>query len=785
MSETPRDGTSKIPGLRMTPGAWSPGAPAPPRPRAAEADVGAQTPDSGVRPADDEQPEFDDFEDTAERPKIVVPPPVDRDRPLGSVLPDFGPEHRPDSEFDADPQPELAGISSSDGVDWWAASEVAELEPVGSPAEIDVAMDESSSPDPPQLDDRDRALSTMGVSSAGSASLGGPDLSGPNLAGPGPGFFDPGSVDRTGAQVRAPMSGILKLRPPRRRRFGGRLAIGGLAGALLLLGVAYAGLHAMAADRLPRGLTIARVDVGGRTPSVAERVLREGLATRAAMPLDVTIDGQTRAISPISAGLSVDYAASIGEVEPASWSPASLWNFLVGGEDRDAVVDVDDAKLTTVLDEVAAQVASPATEGAVAFTGNRYSVTEPKAGAALDTEAAAKAVRAAYLDPEATVELDLADAPPDIDQGDVDEAVESFAKPAVSGAITIRFGAKKLTLKPAEFTPLLSMKSQDGVLVPAVQAKKLSALARPKIPTEGAPVPATVRLVDGRPRVVPAKPGVTYAPDNIAEAFLAAAAAQGPQRSQQAKPTDKKPAFTTQDARDLKIRRKVSTFTTYYPYAEYRNVNIPRAAELVNGTVLKPGETFSLNGVVGERTVANGFTKGFIISNGLFAEDLGGGVSQMATTTYNAAYFAGLEDVEHWPHSFYIDRYPPGREATVAWGAKDLRFKNDTPYGILIQAEVSKATSASSGVVTVSMWSTKVWSVTTSSSSRYNLTSPGTQTLTTDNCVPNEGYGGFEIDVTRYWRKPGQSTVVKKETKHTTYIPADTVICKPPDPPAP
>ena len=82
--------------------------------------------------------------------------------------------------------------------------------------------------------------------------------------------------------------------------------------------------------------------------------------------------------------------------------------------------------------------------------------------------------------------------------------------------------------------------------------------------------------------------------------------------------------------------------------------------ELIDGTVLKPGETFSLNDTVGERTAENGFVKGFIIENGIFKEDYGGGVSQSATTTFNAAFFAGLEDVEHKPHSFYIDRYPVG-----------------------------------------------------------------------------------------------------------------------------
>ena len=147
--------------------------------------------------------------------------------------------------------------------------------------------------------------------------------------------------------------------------------------------------------------------------------------------------------------------------------------------------------------------------------------------------------------------------------------------------------------------------------------------------------------------------------------------------------------FRTADARKLRIREQVSAFTTYFPHAAYRNTNIGRAAELVDGTILEPGETFSLNDTVGERTRANGFTKGFVIEDGVYKEDLGGGVSQMATTTFNAMFFAGLKDIEHKTHSFYIDRYPVGREATVAWGSVDLRFQNDTPYGVLITAAVT------------------------------------------------------------------------------------------------
>jgi vancomycin resistance protein YoaR len=292
-----------------------------------------------------------------------------------------------------------------------------------------------------------------------------------------------------------------------------------------------------------------------------------------------------------------------------------------------------------------------------------------------------------------------------------------------------------------------------------------------------APRDATVRLVNGRPKVVPGRSGVTFKTEDITGKFLSLVVQKGKDRTLAVKSVVDKPEFNNADARKLNITEVVSEFSTYYPHADYRNTNLGRAAELINGTVLKPGETFSLNDTVGERTAQNGFAKGFIISDGVYKEDFGGGVSQVATTTFNAAFFAGLEDVEHKPHSFYIDRYPIGREATVAWGAVDLRFKNDTPHGILIQAGITPSTPSSQGTMTVRMWSTKHWDITTDTSSRYNLTMPETRHLSGDECVPNTGYGGFDIDVFRYFHKPGRSAVVRKETMHTTYTPSDTVVC--------
>jgi vancomycin resistance protein YoaR len=121
----------------------------------------------------------------------------------------------------------------------------------------------------------------------------------------------------------------------------------------------------------------------------------------------------------------------------------------------------------------------------------------------------------------------------------------------------------------------------------------------------------------------------------------------------------------------------VSSFTTRYEPGQPRVTNIRRAAQLLDRTVLAPGETFSMKDALGERTAAKGFVPAPMISGGRLVDSVGGGISQVATALYNAAFFAGLELVAHTPHSFYIDRYPMGREATISWGSPELIFRND------------------------------------------------------------------------------------------------------------
>ena len=568
-------------------------------------------------------------------------------------------------------------------------------------------------------------------------------------------------------------------------RSGGRVVVWLLLGLGLLIGGAYVGAHFAAADKVARGTTVSGVSIGGHPQAEAAQRLQAGLAERVSGPIGATIEGKAVSIDPTAAGISVDYDASVAEAGgERSWDPVRLWHHFTGGEDFEAEVVVDETAFAATLAGLDEEYGAVPREGALGFDGGSITTIKPRVGKALDAASTQDALVAAYLAEDAqTPELTMAQAVPAIDEADVAQARDTFANPAVSGSVTLSFDRTSVKLLPQDYTPALSLAPVDGTLVPQLDAAKLANIVKANVVADGgSPVDATVALVGGVPTVIPAKPGVTYDAKQVEAGFLALVAAPDGSRTLSVDAKVAKPDFSTKDARALGIRERVSTFPTYFPYAEYRNVNLGRAAELIDGTVLKPGETFSLNDTVGERTRENGFTEGYVISDGILVSDLGGGVSQIATTTFNAMFFAGLEDVEHKPHSFYIDRYPIGREATVAWGAVDLRFKNDTPYGVLISANVTPSTPTSSGTVVVSMYSTKWWDITTSESERYNITKAKVRRVDTLQCHANEGYGGFDIDVKRNFTPAGANTETRpQENFHTTYTPSDTVICTNPN----
>ncbi len=137
-------------------------------------------------------------------------------------------------------------------------------------------------------------------------------------------------------------------------------------------------------------------------------------------------------------------------------------------------------------------------------------------------------------------------------------------------------------------------------------------------------------------------------------------------------------------AEKLGIAMPVGSFTTPHLCCQPRVTNIHLFADTMRGRVIEPGQTLSLNAAVGQRTPEKGFVVDHAIVDGKYEDNVGGGVSQFAATTFNAAFFAGLDIPEYQMHSIFIDRYPYGREATISWEKPDLKIRNNSPFGILV-----------------------------------------------------------------------------------------------------
>jgi vancomycin resistance protein YoaR len=306
--------------------------------------------------------------------------------------------------------------------------------------------------------------------------------------------------------------------------------------------------------------------------------------------------------------------------------------------------------------------------------------------------------------------------------------------------------------------------------VPAFDEAKLVAAVRAAAATvgiEGKARDASFTFRGDQVVVVPSADGATIDAASVQSAFVPALTSAD--RKAALKVTVVKPALTTAEAEKSKPKEKISTFTTYLPANPPRTENITIAARTLNGTYVPPGKQFSLNGVLGQRTPEKGYNKANVIINGRLTNDYGGGISQLSTTVFNAAFFSGVKIEQYLPHSFYISRYPEGREATISWPDVDQKWTNDLGAGILVRSFVS------GNEVTVSFYGTKVWDVEARKGPRRNIVQPRTITDNRPGCVTQSPQVGFDVTVSRIFKKAGK--VVRTSQFNTHYIPEDRVIC--------
>ncbi|MDP9396756.1 MAG: VanW family protein [Actinomycetota bacterium] len=530
----------------------------------------------------------------------------------------------------------------------------------------------------------------------------------------------------------------------------------------------------LASADVPRATSVLGVDVGSRSRAEAAATLSAELAQRANDPIRVRAGTKEQRVEPARAGLSFDAVATADAAAASGSAPGPL-RHLAGGGEVEPVVRVDEPALARTVAGLAREVDVPAQERTVRFSGLTPALTEAAPGRVLDHASAQQRIRDAYLRgnsrPGAPVELPMRTAEPTISEQEARRALEQTARGAVAAPVTLRSNGSDVEVSPHLIARTLRFEAVEGRLVPRVDGPALAkALGEQLDGLEREARDASVRTENDRPVIVPAVDG-----QGVDEAALGAAVADVLQRPGnrvvETPLTSTPPELTTADVEALNITDKLSSYTQRFPAQAYRIRNITTAARYLDGTVISPDEVFSMNETVKERNAENGYVVGKVIASGRLRKDYGGGVSTITTAVWDAAFHAGLTRIEQRGHSYWIPRYKPGLEATVAWGQLDLKVRNDSSTPVLMTASVTDRS------VTISMWGRKEYDITSVFGPKRNVRpfekvyDPGSD------CVSQAGRKGFDIDVTRVFSKEG--TVVKKETFTTKYNSALRVRCRP------
>jgi vancomycin resistance protein YoaR len=546
-------------------------------------------------------------------------------------------------------------------------------------------------------------------------------------------------------------------------------------GALVLVGGYAAAVAAVSGD-VPTGTSVRGVDIGGMTTEEAATTLEDELGDAAAAPIPVTAGELSTELDPAEAGLSVDWEATASQASGLILRPNELLAHLRGEVELEPITTTDEQVLTTALEAVAEDAAVEPVEPRIRYSkAAEATFREGVQGTLVDVPAAAEVVSEAYLQPDAgTLDLPMTAVPTQVSDEEARRVFTELAQPAVALPVALAVGEQSTEIPVQDIARTLTFAPQGSTMVATLDEKELYERLGDElsgIEVDGRDAAIVIRA--GKPVVVPSRTGKSVDPEELGTAVLAVLPEKAAEdRRATVALQVSEPDFTTADARALNITEKLSSFRQKFVPAEYRYINVGQAAKRLNGTILEPGETFSMNDTIKERTRANGYTEGFIISGGVFREELGGGVSIITTATWTAGFYAGLERVEQHAHGLYIPRYTAGLEATVAWGLLDLRMRNDTGNGVLITAQ-----RFSDGVL-IEMWGTKKWDeVTATFTERRNFTDFQTIYDDGERCVPSTGSRGFSIAVTRRRIIDGKSQ--STETWPTTYKPTPNVICGP------
>jgi vancomycin resistance protein YoaR len=467
-------------------------------------------------------------------------------------------------------------------------------------------------------------------------------------------------------------------------------AAGTVVLVVVALGLAFAGSRQVLAE----GTHVAGVDVGGLSQREAVVALERRFSKVAAAPVTFVAGEASFSFGANQLGVEPDWQAAVAAARRAGDGFGPIRGFrrlhtrFFGAEVLPRLA-VSDAALEYALDRIAARVNRRPRNAALVRRGLRIQPVADRAGTRLDRELAARTVVRALGSIErtgGTVPLPVVVAEPEVTAAEL-APVARRARTAVSGPVTLRGANRSWQVPRWRIARLLELpragKSRLAIGGPAAVEYFRALGERVGKP----PVDAEFAVSGETVGIIPSSNGTELDVRRTSRALLRAAISP---TNRVAKLTivQAVPEITTAEAQAMGIDRRLSAYKTWNSGTWDRITNLRLGVTLLDGTLVEPGGTFSLNDAIGERTAERGFRSAPVIIGTRYEEEIGGGTSQVATTVFNAAWEAGVEITERNPHSLYISRYPTGRDATVYWPSLDLRFQNDTKSWILVKGFV-------------------------------------------------------------------------------------------------
>lgn len=548
----------------------------------------------------------------------------------------------------------------------------------------------------------------------------------------------------------------------RRRRWSRPGVVAGisvLAVLVLLLG-AWAVDTGMHGDDVRRNVEVAGRDVGGQSPDELDATLDDVATAYAATPVTIVTPAGELTTTAAAVGLTVDRvttANAVLRVDDGSvvTAPARWLGSLFGDEQVPLAFTVDRALLDEAVAGLVAQNAVAPAEPTLTLTDGSLTVVPGVVGKALTVDALdrrlAEAAAAAQLG-EVRVEVPVTEQAPAHPDAEA-QALAAEANALTDEPLTLSVGDKQVVVPSDTMRPWVTMaEGDDGVLALQLDEPTVLTDVTALIGEVGTPVTQLSWSVggDGAVSFTEGAPGTRCCAPDTAQRVIEALRAGETTATIELESVG--PDHDAAWAESMQIREQIASFTTPHPCCANRVTNIHLMADMVRGVVIPPDGTFSINEHVGKRTTAKGFLEDGVIYNGKMTKDVGGGVSQFATTLFNAAFFGGLDIPEYQMHTQYISRYPYGREATLSYPSPDLKIHNNTPYGVLIWPSYTGTS------ITVTLYSTP-WV-------------KGEQTDQTK--TPAGVCTRVRTERTRTWLEDGRT---ETDTFGTLYQPADGVTC--------